>query len=270
MKDVLAEKIFLQKDYLCGVYLESIIAPGNNAWHGEALEDPCLKEELKITRSEKERWLKRRADKKAENRLIRLIRTNFSEKDLALHLTYEEEPTSLDLAKKDVQNFFRRLKRAYKTRGIKLKYIWVLDKGRLNGRLHFHTIISGGVDAQILQNIWGLGRAQASHLKFGKNALAGFVKYVQKCKLLYRRYSCSKNLDKPIVSYPVEQPTARDVYFMEQELDNPAFWEKKYPNYELLYFEFYQIDENHAPVIRLLFEKKRIGGNKNEPFIGER
>ena len=51
-------------------------------------------------------------EKRSKRRLTRLIHANFTQRDYALHLTYDDDnmPESEDVAKKNVQNFLRRLR----------------------------------------------------------------------------------------------------------------------------------------------------------------
>ena len=51
-------------------------------------------------------------DKNAKKHLVRLINNNFTDDDLAVHLTYTDDtlPKSEEQARKDVNNFIRRVK----------------------------------------------------------------------------------------------------------------------------------------------------------------
>lgn len=72
---------------------------------------------------------------KARNTIIRLVNCN---KDLTtfITLTYAIQPHDLKESKKNLDDFFKRLKRKYK----ELKYLYVLEYGGLKGRLHYHVL----------------------------------------------------------------------------------------------------------------------------------
>ena len=59
-------------------------------------------------------------DKNARKHLRRLLNTNFTDKDIALHLTYDNEnlPGSEEEAKRNVSNFLRRVKNYRRKRGM--------------------------------------------------------------------------------------------------------------------------------------------------------
>lgn len=90
-------------------------------------------------------------------------------------LTYEENP--IILVKKDLQDFFKRLRRMfdYHKIGGKIRYFASGEYGEMNYRPHFHAIIYGWEDenaeyltlnkknkivmqSKIIQEAWGLGR----------------------------------------------------------------------------------------------------------------
>ena len=95
--------------------------------------------------------------KNAEKRLTRLVHTNFTEDDIALHLTYRpgEEPETKEGAQRDLQNYIRRLKRRYTKLGKEFKYISCTEYGKKTNRIHHHLIISGGLDRDEIEKLWG-------------------------------------------------------------------------------------------------------------------
>lgn len=137
----------------------------------------------------------------ARKKLERLIHTNFTPNDIALHLTYTAEclPANEEQSKKDIQNYIRRLKRVYQKSGKELKYISVTEKGEKTDRVHHHIIINGGIDRDIIENIWQKGYANTKRLQFTKNGIAGLSNYITKQPLYFRRWNRSKNLKQPII-----------------------------------------------------------------------
>ena len=90
--------------YVCGNYMDADIYP--------VFQKPGRRRSRCKPTSEIQRRLNQ---KNAEKRLTRLVHTNFTEDDVALHLTYRpgEEPETKEGAQRDLQNYIRRLKRRY-------------------------------------------------------------------------------------------------------------------------------------------------------------
>lgn len=93
-------------------------------------------------------------ERRAAEKLRRLILTNFRRDDLYLTLTYREEP-DYETGKRDIRNFLRRLKDFYRKRGRELKYIYTTEyRGK---RLHHHLIINDGITRTECEQLWGKG-----------------------------------------------------------------------------------------------------------------
>ena len=136
-------------------------------------------------------------------RVIRLINTNFTKRDIWMTLTYKTKPTE-EQAKRDIQNFIRRLKR----RKGNLKYIYVTETGEK--RIHHHIILNIE-DRDMAEGLWTLGRTNARRLQPDDYGLEGLARYITKEKnTADKRYTCSRNLDKPIVYEDKTMFTRRD------------------------------------------------------------
>ena len=180
-------------------------------------------------------------EENALKELVRIIQLNFTNKDYAIHLTYDNDalPESEEEAKRDVQNFMRRLKRHYIKTGAAqkasdLKYIWVTEKGEKSARLHHHLITSGGGDRNEIERIWKKGYCQTKLLRFTKNGLAGLAHYIIKQPLYFRRWNSSKNLLRP-------ETYSRDNFYKRRELaeicekkNTAEEFEKKYPGWGVI------------------------------------
>lgn len=145
---------------------------------------------------------KRLNQRRRELKLTRLIHTNFTNQDIALHLTYDDEnlPKDDTQAKRDVQNFLRRVNYFRRKNGlVGLKYISVTEKGKKTGRYHHHILMQGDIDRDVLEGFWKKGIANADRLKFGKNGLVGLSKYMVKAPVFDKHYNCSRNLAQPVV-----------------------------------------------------------------------
>ena len=166
-------------------------------------------------------------------KLERLIHCNFTSADYALHLTYAKEhlPPDAETAQKDVQKFLRRLRRWYKSQGKELKYICVTEKGVRSERVHHHLILNGGVDRSELEQFWKLGISNSKRLQFSKTGVASLAHYITKQPLLFKRWSASRNLQKPTVrtsNSKYSRKRARELF--EFNFSNESI-EKLYPGY---------------------------------------
>jgi hypothetical protein len=175
-------------------------------------------------------------DKNAKKKFIRLINTNFTKNDLMITLTYEDKylPTEKQ-AKRDVQNYIRRLKTYRKKNKLPdLKYVYVIEyvdeelqhKSK-KIRVHHHIIINN-MDRNTAEDIWGKGRAEAKRLQPDDFGLEGIARYMLKDPRGKRWYA-SKNLKKPEVTRAVTKLTKRKAEQMaRQKNDLPEIFEKLY------------------------------------------
>lgn len=142
-------------------------------------------------------------DRLAEKNLTRLLNANFYPGDLHVTLTYEEAPTKEE-AEKEKQNFLRRMSREFKK--IEKEFRWVAVTEHENHRIHHHIVMSY-IDMRIIHKQWKRGHIRSSVLDATRNysVLANYlIKETQKTfrqasNATKRRYSCSRNLVKPIV-----------------------------------------------------------------------
>ena len=169
----------------------------------------------------------RQAQKNLNNKnrvknLVRLINANFSKKDFIVTLTYEDGnlPTE-ERAKKDMVNFLARVRRRRKKQGLPpLKYIYVTEfvpegERTRKVRIHHHLIMSGGLDRDEVEGLWGKGRCRVERCQPDDFELTGFADYIGKLEREKGRHSycSSKNLDKPKVHKSVTKLSRRR--FME-------------------------------------------------------
>lgn len=152
--------------------------------------------------------------KNAERKLVRLVHNNFTDADMSLTLTYKSAPSSVEEAQRLLSNFLRRVKRLRQKMGLEpLKYITVTEVGKRNGRIHHHCILSGGIDRDTIEKLWGLGYANSQRLQFDENGITGLAMYFVKDRQTYRRWNSSRNLIVP-------QPEIRDGKITMAEMDD--------------------------------------------------
>ena len=190
--------------------------------------------------------------KNAERKVTRLIHNNFTERDMALHLTYRESPNSIEDAEKNLTNFLRRLKRAYAKLGIALKYIKTTERGVKSGRIHHHLIISGGIERDVIENMWGFGYANSKRLQFRESGVTGLAHYIVKDKSKYRRWSGSRNLIQPEAIISDGKITVEEAENIEKNIEEHneyALFEDLYPEYILSSAEFYRNPMNRGMYI---------------------
>lgn len=138
------------------------------------------------------------------NQGIRIAEANFGSDDYALHLTYREEPEGLPAAQRILGNYLARLKRAYAKQGKELRYMKRTETGKKNGRIHHHLFISGGLDRDEIEALWGQGYANTTRIQRSEDeGIEGIARYIAgegKKKETYRRWSCSRNCIRPEVA----------------------------------------------------------------------
>ena len=215
------------KEYFCGNYLELEIFP-------------VTKQQMKQSRKDKKKETipkqKNLNDKNARKYLRRKVHLNFTNKDIAMHLTYKSEhlPQTEEEARKDVRNFLRRVN--YHRKKIELpalKYIAVIEFEEGKTQLHHHIIMSGGVDRDTLEEIWGKGRANADRLKSDELGYEALVNYIIKDPKGKKRWISSKNLKNPEPNVSDYKYGKRRVEEIAKNPDDTAIFEKNYPRYLL-------------------------------------
>lgn len=214
----------------------------------------------------------------AERALARLIAANFTSNDLKLELTYSPAnyPESIEQSKRDISNFFRRVKRARAKAGIfaELKYIYAFGEGSTGNRIHFHVILSGGLSIQQLAKIWGKGYIdKVLPLMFDEQGVTGIAKYFAqqqskivdefdepmlvpdlKCKT--KRWVSSHNCIKPEPKNYDYKLTKRDVKFYAENSESLRVFEKRYPDFFCSECKPFWNDDNGAYYLQIFLYKK--------------
>ena len=137
----------------------------------------------------------------ARKKLTRQINANFGGKDYFILLTYDKNADIAE-ARKEIGNFFKRLKRYRLKNGFsELKYISVIE---VQGRVHHHVVMNAFENLnmkeaqEILQDVWGRGLVKIKHLYKNQkdNRLATYISK-ENIKKGAKRWSSSRNLKQP-------------------------------------------------------------------------
>lgn len=187
-----SRRLYREQIYKCGRYTEVDIYP---VFDRQKLRGP--------KRAATPDAQKKLNEKNARQKFIRLINTNFTERDIRLDLTYSKDnlPGSVEDAQKEVQNFLRRVKAYRNKNGLEaVRYVWVTEVGEKSGRIHHHMIISGDMPGYEYSRLWGKGYTTIKPLQLDPEyGAAAIAQYMIKRPVLYKRWNASKNLKQPEV-----------------------------------------------------------------------
>lgn len=236
--------LYRERRYVCGDYLEVDIYPVFR-------KQGSRKQKAKPTSAVQEKLNEHNAIEK----LIRLLNANFTGDDYEFHLTYTDEnlPANVEEAKKDIQNFLRRVKRVRARMGLdELKYICVPEGGFEGTRYHFHVTMNGGLDRSIIEELWGYGYANGKRLQFNENGVEGLARYVTKQFAAHKdelpfgkRWTASKNLIVPEPKDRDGKLSAKKVKALATyECESREPFEKLYDGYTLSRVEHFYNDVN--------------------------
>lgn len=166
-------------------------------------------------------------DKNAKRYLVQLGNGNFHVGDLHISCTYDAEnlPGTVEEAENIVGNYLRRIAYRRNKLGLEpLKYILVTEykyskDGKVITRVHHHIIMNGGLDRDDVELMWTkarinwkkaedpeyragikqMGWVNADRLQMNENGIEGLCKYIVKDPQGKKRYSSSRNLERPEV-----------------------------------------------------------------------
>jgi len=189
----------------------------------------------------------REAQKKLNERnairtLTRKVDTNFTDKDYHATLTYDARGELPDekQARRDTQNYFRRIKHFRKGQALPpLKYVNVMEfynKDMRRTRVHHHVIMSGGVDRQVLKSLWGHGRVFIEELQPENGTLEGLVRYITKQPGKHthsKRWTASRNLKPPKITTANKKVSKKHTERLAADVINeaPAIFTKLHKDY---------------------------------------
>lgn len=173
-------------------------------------------------------------DKKSRKQFRRILHLNFTRKDLALTLTFDDNnlPESEKDALRMINNFIRAIRRMWDKRfPMKpFKYIYVFSEtdgetGEVK-RKHFHLIMSGGLDRDEIENKWKYGYANADRLRFSEAGIEPLAEYMIRQASGKRRWKGSNNLIKPEPITSDRANTKSDIEKIRRDPENEALIQK--------------------------------------------
>lgn len=193
---------------------------------------------------------KRLNEKRSRRYFEALVEANFkSLKDLHITLTFAPEnyPESKEAALKEVKKWISRLNYRRKKQGKEnCKYIIVFEVSK-TGRYHFHILMDGAMERDVVEEQWKLGFCNADRLR--KDARIGFTQIANYlCKGCQsgdddpedkhrKRWIPSHGLIKPWISVTkvprisnkrfnlLQQiPVDSEIFIQTIEKDNPGYW----------------------------------------------
>ena len=181
-------------------------------------------------------------DKNAKRYLVQLGNGNFNAGDLHTSCTYSADnlPGTVKEAEKIANNYLRRIAYRRQKLGLEpLKYILVTEykftkDGKQLKRIHHHIIMNGGMDRDEVEMMWSaqrinwkkadsankkeaaiyresierLGWVNADRLQMNENGIEGLCKYIVKDPQGKKRYSSSRNLERPETKMEDNTPEA--------------------------------------------------------------
>lgn len=193
LKDGKIKSIYATKSIYSGTQLEVEIFP--------EFTKRCMipaAEKRKPTKEE----MQNLNDKNARKKVIRMLNTNFGKGYWITH-DYENRflPESMEEALKDIQNYFRRVNRLLKKKGMeRAKYLYVTEWEE-DIRCHHHLVIDCGLTMDELNRLWTKGkRSELRPIDYDENGLTGMANYITKKPRGKRRWNTSKgNLKQPTI-----------------------------------------------------------------------
>lgn len=209
---------------------------------GDMLESeiyPLYKKSIHITRAKKEMESrdaqKNLNDKNAKKKIIRRINTNFTKEDLIIDLTYSGKAPNEEKAKKDIQNYIRRIKNYRKKNGLpKMKYVYVIEfknEESKKTRIHHHMVMND-MDRDVAEKLWGKGYANCRRLQPNSFGLEGIARYITKDRSGTKRWCCSRNLKEPKITIADHKISRAAVMKLAKNQNSGAtVFEKLYKNY---------------------------------------
>ena len=209
-----------------------------------------------------------------ERHATRLLNANFGEMDIFLTLTYDQEPECYAQAARNLRNFLRRVGYRRKKLGLEpLKYMATTEQGKRSGRWHHHIVMSGGLDRDLLEELWGLGYANSKRLQRGDEGFDALGRYLCKSRIIetddqtgevttlqWQHWTQSRNLTMPEEQTEDGALSVRELEELREAVEDGRGWELAealYEDYEVLEAEAVKNGINQGSYVRFVLRRKR-------------
>ena len=217
-------------------------------------------------------------DKNARKYVERLINENFTDNDLWITLTYDDEHLppdgDIDAAIKNMQKFIRRVNYQRKKRGLtNAKYVYVTEYNPTEDiRWHHHIVMDGQMDMDAVEACWKQSsRNEVRRLQKDENGLSGMANYIVKEKKRIRsekRWNSSQGLIDPDIRvvHSKQPEKGKGSYkkigkYVDEMVKNQNVIEgqmkKWYPDFDFTDAGIYYNDFNSMFYIRARLRKRR-------------
>lgn len=283
-----AQMFYREKKTDCGAYREADIIPRtDNA-------ERAVKGKRGKKRKATEPKQKDLNDKNAKRYLVQLGNGNFGIGDLHVSCTYNAKnlPESVEEAERIVSNYLRRIAYRRNKLGLPpLKYILVTEykfakDGEQIKRIHHHIIMNGGLSRDDVEMMWTkerinwrkaekdpqykvspLGYANADRLQLNENGIEALCKYITKDPQGKKRWSSSRNLERPVEQPPADHKYSRAQVERLAKSDDcgKEFFEKQFSGYTITEIKPEYYEETGWHIYLKMWKKKkpeRKGGRK--------
>lgn len=193
---------YIRKQYICGDVIE--VEEYHNGRYGAPGESRQKKKKPSKEQIQKQNHLNK------IKTIRQLLRTNFRANDYLLDITYRKEcrPPDMEILKKDIGRFTRKLRKEYRKRGYELKWVRNCEIG-IRGAPHCHMVVNRIPELDIiLREVWQEGRV-FTNLLYDDGKFKRLAEYLAKSpesspdKVQESKYSSSRNLKKPKVKKKV-------------------------------------------------------------------
>ena len=207
-------------------------------------------------------------DERSRNYFRWLLQNNFGRGDYHITLTFAKE-IPRDKARKEFANYIRRIRRVYDKAGTEVKYLYVCEGKHSGARLHYHLVVSGGVNRDILESKWELGFANTDRLQpdsnTGLDALARYLTKTKKHAEKHERaWNGSTNLTRPDIGTDDNRITRKKMRQLQTAARNDEagkLIERIYQGWSVIEYEIGHNAVTGRPYARMwLLRKKTKGG----------
>lgn len=200
-----------------------------------------------------------------------LLQNNFGRGDHHVTLTFARLPSKQD-ARREFDNYRKRLRRLYKRYGVPLDYLYVTegkpDGDKKHPRLHYHIVLRGGPPRDEIERLWKLGTANCDNLQPDVNeGLTALGRYLMKSRANAEKYervwSCSQGLKRPdevTDDNAVPRKKMRKLQDAARNDEVKRYLERLYIGWRVLSAEVGTNDVTGRPYARIrLIRKERYG-----------